>query len=137
MKQLDEIKEYQKHYNDKELFKKIFKYAKVAGVNVIYVGLLLFYTLQNPKLPTKLKATVIGSLGYFISPLDLIPDIIPGVGYTDDLGILMAAIIMVSFYIDEESKIKAQTKLKDLFGEYDKDILEEINKKIDKSKKKF
>lgn len=134
MKELDKIKKYQKYYSDKELFKKMVKYAKVAGVNVVYVGLLLFYALQNPKLPTKLKTIVMGSLGYLILPIDLIPDMIPGVGYTDDLGVLMGALIMVSFYIDEKSKTKAQTKLKDLFGSYDEDILEEINKRINKSK---
>lgn len=135
MKKLDNIKQYKSHYSDKKLFKKIFKYAKVAGLNIIYVGLLLFYTLENPKLPAKLKAIVVGSLGYFISPIDLIPDLLPLVGYQDDLGVLMAAVIMVSFYIDEDSKTKAQKKLEEIFGKYDKDILEEINKRIDKNKK--
>lgn len=134
MKKLENIKQYAKHYSDKDLFKKIFKYAKIAGVNVIYIGLILFYTIENPKLPAKLRATIIGSLGYFILPIDIIPDIIPIVGYTDDLGVLMAAIAMVAFYIDEESKMKAKAKLKTLFGEYDKDIVEEINKKIEKKR---
>lgn len=134
MKNSNKIEEYKKHYNEKEFLGKTFKYAKTAGINVVYVGLLLFYTLQNPKLPRKLKNIVISSLGYFILPIDLIPDMIPLAGYTDDLGILMAAIVMVAFYIDEEAKTKAKEKLKDLFGEYDESILEEINKKINKGK---
>lgn len=42
----------------------------------------------------KLKciAVVLGALLYFISPLDLIPDWIPVVGYLDDLAILLAAV---------------------------------------------
>ncbi|OLS03822.1 YkvA family protein [Tissierella creatinophila] len=136
MKKSNEIEKYKKHYDEKEFLGKVFKYAKTAGINVVYVGLLLFYTLQNPKLPRKLKNVVIGSLGYFILPIDLVPDMIPLAGYTDDLGILMAAIVMVAFYIDEDAKTKAKEKLKDLFGEYDEKLLEEINKKINKSKQK-
>lgn len=134
MKNFDEIKKYMQYFNEKEFLSKIFKYAKTAGLNVVYVGLLLFYTLQNPKLPRKLKDVVVGSLGYFILPIDLIPDMIPLVGYTDDIGILMAAVVMVALYIDEEAKMKAKEKLKALFGEYDEDILEEINKKINNNK---
>lgn len=134
MKESDKMKKYQKHYNEKEFLSKIFKYAKTAGINVVYVGLLLFYTLQNPKLPRKLKNMVIGSLGYFILPIDLVPDMIPLAGYTDDLGILMAAVVMVAFYIDEEAKMKAKEKLKDLFGEYDEELLEDVDEKINKNK---
>lgn len=134
MKNFDEIKKYMQYFSEKDFLSKIFKYAKAAGLNVVYVGLLLFYTLQNPKLPRKLKNVVIGSLGYFILPIDLIPDMIPLVGYTDDIGILMAAVVMVALYIDEEAKMKAKEKLKDLFGEYDEEILEEINKKINNNK---
>ena len=135
MKKLEEIKEYAKHYSDKDFLEKILNYAKAAGINVIYVGLLLFYTLQNPNLPKKLKALVMGSLGYFILPIDLIPDFIPMAGYTDDLTVLLAAIGVVAMYIDDESKEKSKAKLKDLFGDYDEDILKGINKKINKKSK--
>ena len=134
MKNFDELKKYTKYFNEKDFLNKILKYAKVAGLNVVYVGLLLFYTLQNPKLPRKLKNVVVGSLGYFVLPIDLIPDMIPLAGYTDDIGILMAAIVMVALYIDEEAKQKAKEKLKDLFGDFDEEVLEEINKKIKDSK---
>lgn len=59
---------------------------KKAGSSVLYAVLLLYFTLQKPKVLVKAKTTIIGALGYFILPLDLIPDIALGVGYTDDLG---------------------------------------------------
>ena len=136
MKNIDKIKDYAKHYSDKEFLEKILNYAKAAGINVIYVGLLLFYTLENPNLPKKLKALVMGSLGYFILPIDLIPDFIPMAGYTDDLTVLLAAIGVVAMYIDDESKEKSKSKLKDLFGNYDEDLLKGINDKIGKKSKK-
>lgn len=128
------VKEYEKHYSEKRLLDKLMKYAKVAGINVVYVGLLLFYSLSNPELPKNLKAVVMGSLGYFILPFDLIPDITPVVGYADDLGIMIAALLMIAFYINDDIKDKAKAKLNDLFGEYDEEILQEINKKISENK---
>lgn len=130
MRKLERIKGFARHYSGKGFLEKIVKYAKKAGIKLIYVGLLLYYTLDNPSLPKKLKALVMGSLGYFILPIDFIPDFIPIVGYTDDLGVLMAAIVVVALYIDGESKKKAKDKLVSIFGDIDEGILENIDKKI-------
>ncbi|MCX0419278.1 YkvA family protein [Clostridium perfringens] len=73
---------------------------------------------------------IIGALGYFIFPIDFLPDIAPIVGYTDDLGLLIPALGAVAFYIDDEVKEQAKKKLKDWFGEYEEDSLEDINEKI-------
>ena len=58
-----------------------------------------------------------GALGYFISPIDVIPDFIPVVGFTDDIGVLAAAVVMAASYIDAEARAKADTKLAGWFGE--------------------
>lgn len=70
-------------------------------------------------------------MGYFISPLDVIPDIIPVAGYSDDLGVLVLAIGAVAMFIDNETKQKAREKLKVWFGEYDDSLLTDIDNKID------
>ncbi|MFO0211413.1 MAG: DUF1232 domain-containing protein, partial [Pseudanabaena sp.] len=57
------------------------------------------------------------ALGYFIFPLDAIPDITPVVGYADDLGALAAAVAAVAIHIDENVKEKTRQKLKDWFGD--------------------
>ncbi len=36
-----------------------------------------------------IKALIIGALLYFISPADFIPDVIPGIGYIDDIAIIL------------------------------------------------
>src|SRR5690606_41277761 len=61
--------------------------------------------------------TIVGALGYFILPFDLIPDIAVGVGYVDDLGVLTAALISVAMYIDNDIKNQAKSKLADWFGD--------------------
>jgi uncharacterized membrane protein YkvA (DUF1232 family) len=49
-------------------------------------------------------------------PLDAIPDVLPVVGYTDDLGTLAAAVGTVSMYITADVKAQAQQKLVDWFN---------------------
>lgn len=122
--------DYSRAYSENSLFDKIMCTAKKAGISVIYAGLILFYTLQKPLTPGWAKATIIGALGYFISPLDAIPDLIPVLGYTDDLGALVLALTVVVMYIDDEVKQKAKARLKDWFGQYDDRVLEDIDNKI-------
>lgn len=133
MKDEINIDKYQDHYSEEKLFDKIVKYAKSAGIKVVYAVLLLFYTLKKPNLPAKVRGTIIGSLGYFIFPIDLISDLIPLAGYTDDMALLIAALGITAFYIDDEVKKKAKLKLKDLFGNYDDDELREVDEKIEEN----
>lgn len=114
---IDKLKESEKHYSDDKFWNKLKRFGKRAGSSVVYAVLLLYYTLQKPEVPAKVKATIIGALGYFILPLDLIPDLAPAVGFTDDLGALGLALIQVALYIDEDTKAKAKTKLSEWFGE--------------------
>lgn len=102
-------------FSDDGFWAKIKKYAKKAGRNVIEKALWLYYAAQNPKTPIWAKGTIYSALAYFISPLDAIPDITPIVGYTDDIGVLMAAVASVSMYITAEVKEKAAKKLADWF----------------------
>ncbi|MGN7409447.1 YkvA family protein [Sporosarcina sp. SAFN-010] len=88
-------KGYSKHYSDKKFWDKVVKFGKTAGVKVTYTAMILYYTIQKPSVPKKAKGIVYGALGYFILPLDMIPDVIPVVGYADDIGMLLGAIGMV------------------------------------------
>ncbi|GEM_PF-188096 len=126
--------QYSGEYSEKNLFDKVLNVAKKAGIKVIYAALVLFYTLQKPTLPGWAKATIIGALGYFISPLDAILDVVPIAGYTDDLGVLLVALAAVAMFIDDDVKQKAKNKLSDWFGDFGKDELESINEKIRISK---
>lgn len=78
--------------------------------------MLLYYAAQSPQTPTWAKTTIYGALGYFILPIDLIPDLIPVVGYTDDLGVLIVAIAAVSAYINEDVRKQVADKLTSWFG---------------------
>lgn len=106
-----EKEEYKKEYNEKNFFDKLKKVLKVVGVKGVYMLLLLYNTLQRKDIPPKEKSIIIGALGYFILPLDALPDITPIVGYSDDIFALGMAILKVMPYIDDEMKEKSREQI--------------------------
>lgn len=116
--------EYQKHYNDGDFWDKIANVAKKAGGKVIYCALLLYYVLISPSVPSNEKLLIIGALGYFILPIDLIPDFIPVAGYTDDLAALIACYNKVKANITPEIEQQAKSKYNEWFGNSDVPMLD-------------
>ena len=125
-----DFEKYSFQYTDNKLFEKLKKFAVKAGKKLVYVVLLLYYTLQKDNVPKKAKAVIIGALGYFITPLDIIADFIPFLGYTDDFGALMMALAVISIYVDKEIKAKAKSRLESWFGEVDDSELAEVHAKL-------
>ncbi|MEH7235115.1 DUF1232 domain-containing protein [Bacillus sp. JJ1562] len=109
--------EMEKHYSEDKFWEKLKKFALRAGHSVVYTALLLYFVLQKPDLPAKARVTILAALGYFIFPVDLIPDLAVGIGFTDDLGALGVALFQVAMHIDENVKAKAKAKLVDWFGD--------------------
>jgi len=101
-----------------------------AGKKIVYAVLLLYYTLQKKNVPLKAKAIIVGALGYFITPIDVIPDLLPMVGYTDDFGALMMALATVYMYVDNVVKSKARNQLESWFGEVNENDIAEINNRL-------
>ncbi len=122
--------DYSNQYYQTVLIDKLKKNGLKVGRKLVYTVLLLYYTLQKDNVPLKAKAVIIGTLGYFITPFDVIPDLLPMIGYTDDIGALMMALATVSMYIDDEVKNKAQKQLKVWFGEGSKSDIDEIHGKL-------
>ena len=112
------IETYQKHFDKNVALKLLVKLRKstrnkpklIAGTTGAIVTALgsLISALENPATPNHLKALIIGAIGYIIFPLDLIPDITPLVGYTDDLasvaGIVAGVAAYTNFSLEELDK---------------------------------
>ena len=103
---------FSKKYNDSSFWKKIKTYAVNAGRDVIEKALILYYCLMDRDTPGWAKATIVSTLGYFVIPIDVIPDFIPVAGYSDDLGALVCALAMVAVHIKPEHKEKANEQLR-------------------------
>lgn len=125
---------YEVNYSEPSFWEKIGKVAQNLGADVIYIALILFYALQSPSTPKWAKTVIIGALGYFISAIDIIPDFTPGVGYTDDVAVMIFAIGAIAMSINEEIKNQARNKLRDWFPNFDFQHLKKIDDKIDKKR---
>lgn len=106
---------FSNEYSETGFWEKIKNFAKSAGEAVLEQALKLYYCSQDPETPTWAKTTIFAALGYFISPIDAIPDIVPVVGYSDDLGVLVAAAAAIAAHIKDEHTKKAKETLKQWF----------------------
>ena len=111
----EDLKKYERLYSEESLMTKISRFAKRAGLNTTYYVLLLYTMLISEKTALKDKAVIIGALGYFICPIDLIPDIMIGTGFLDDASILMYALTTISSSITPEIRLDARKRLHQIF----------------------
>ena len=112
-----ELQKYEQHYNDSSFLDKVTKYGKLIGITALYKAVQLWFVLQKPDVPAGTKAVIMGALGYLIAPLDFLPDLLPVLGYTDDIVAITFALIKVQGYIDEEVERKSKKLLTKIFGE--------------------
>jgi uncharacterized membrane protein YkvA (DUF1232 family) len=77
-------------------------------------ALKLFYSMKASDMPPWAKLITTAALDYFIAPIDLIPDILPG-GYIDDFAVLTLALVAVSRYVTQQVKDSAERTLRELF----------------------
>jgi uncharacterized membrane protein YkvA (DUF1232 family) len=103
---------HNRHYSDNSFWKKIKAVAASAGKGITEKVLTLYYCFCDRDTPAWAKTVIVGALGYFIIPLDAIPDITPVAGYTDDLGVIASAFAMVAVHIKQEHVDKTKEKLK-------------------------
>jgi uncharacterized membrane protein YkvA (DUF1232 family) len=114
---LPDFMKYQGDYTSEGFIDKISRIAKRAGAKLVYVALILYYTLQSNDVSVKDKAIIIGALGYLISPLDIIPDAIPIAGLGDDLAVLLYVVKKVWGEVPDSVREKAHAKLSKWFDE--------------------
>lgn len=109
----ERLRKYQDHYSEEKLWPKMKKFAARLGGKATYYVLVLYYVLQSPDVPLSNKTIILGALGYFILPLDMIPDLIPALGFTDDIAALTLAYKAIQSSITPEIKARAEAKVKE------------------------
>ena len=70
-----------------------------------------YYCAFDRATPRHVQAALIGALAYFVLPFDIIPDILPVLGYTDDAAVLATAIKLVAAHIRPEHRAAAKAAL--------------------------
>jgi uncharacterized membrane protein YkvA (DUF1232 family) len=88
------------------------KLVKVAGrVPFAEEAAAAWFCARDPETPTRVRATLLAALAYFVMPADIIPDIVAAFGFTDDATVLMAALGLVSSYMKPRHRKAARAAL--------------------------
>ena len=96
---------------------KAMRFAGVIGREALLKAFQLYYVLQKPELPSKVKTIIMGALAYLVLPVDVVPDLLPVVGYTDDVAVIAYALLQALPYMDDEVDAKAEQMVQKIFGE--------------------
>ena len=70
-----------------------------------------YYCAIDPETPMKAKLVLFAALGYFVLPIDAVPDLVTGLGFTDDATVLATALGVVGAHIREPHRIAARRLL--------------------------
>lgn len=84
-----------------------------AARELLGKALKLFESMKASDMPPWAKVITTAALDYFIAPIDLIPDILPG-GYIDDFVVLTLALVAVSRYVTQQVKDSTERTLREL-----------------------
>ena len=127
---MKKMNKYRRFFSEFSFWAKMQHYAKAAGVKTVYSALLLFYAYKRKETPAWAKRSVLGVLGYLIMPLDIIPDLSPIIGYTDDLGFLSMCLVIIAAFVNDEVKGQAREKLTQWFPSIEEADLAEVDDKL-------
>ena len=72
--------------------------------------LALYFAYRDPRTPWYARVFAIGVVGYAFSPIDLIPDVIPLLGYLDDLVLLPVGIYLALRLIPAAVMVEARRR---------------------------
>lgn len=75
-----------------------------------------WFCARDPKTPAPAKAVLLGALAYFVLPTDAIPDILAGVGFTDDAAVIAAVLGMLGANLKDRHRDAAREALERFGG---------------------
>jgi uncharacterized membrane protein YkvA (DUF1232 family) len=91
------------------------KLAKVfAFVPFAEDAVAAYYCAFDRATPLKVKGVLLGALAYFVLPFDAIPDFLLGLGFTDDMAVLLTAISMIRAHLKPEHYDRARQTIERL-----------------------
>ncbi|SDH70328.1 MULTISPECIES: YkvA family protein [Bosea] len=113
----EEIEAIRKSLRDEAKFGSDFMARlKRVAKRIPFAGDLLaaWFCARDPATPRRVRMTLLAALGYFVLPVDAIPDIMPLLGFTDDAAVIAAAIAAVAGSITPEHRERAKQALAEL-----------------------
>jgi uncharacterized membrane protein YkvA (DUF1232 family) len=104
--------------NDVQVRRGFWPKIRRTAAKIPFAGqaLSIYFAARDPETPTAAKGIMLGALAYFVLPLDAIPDIFAGIGFTDDAAVIAALLATLGANIKRRHKdaaAQALTRLKD------------------------
>ncbi|MBN9044915.1 MAG: DUF1232 domain-containing protein [Rhizobiales bacterium] len=89
------------------------KAARKAGRMIPFMDEVVaaYYCALDERTPLRVRMTLMAALAYFVLPFDAIPDMLAGIGFTDDMAVLMAALTAVRSHITPAHRLAARKAL--------------------------
>ena len=70
-----------------------------------------YYCAVDSETPAYVRAVLFGAVAYFILPVDMVPDFLAGLGFTDDASVLAAAVAAVGRHMQPKHRTLAKGAL--------------------------
>lgn len=70
-----------------------------------------YFCALDRQTPARVRGTLLAALAYFVLPFDVIPDFIFGLGFTDDIAVLTAALTAIRSHIRPAHRLAARQAL--------------------------
>jgi uncharacterized membrane protein YkvA (DUF1232 family) len=102
--------------DEERLGAQLFGLLKRAARHVPFArdALAAWHCARDPATPTRVKVVLISAIAYFVMPVDMLPDLAPLIGFTDDAAVIMTALATVAGAIKPEHRAAADQTLADL-----------------------
>ena len=71
----------------------------------------VYFAARDPETPMAAKGIMLGALAYFVMPLDAIPDVLAGIGFTDDAAVITAVIATLGANVRKRHRELAEKAL--------------------------
>ena len=99
---------------EREFLRKLRRHAR----RIPFADQLLaaYYCAIDPATPLRARAVLYGAIAYFILPIDVIPDWIIGLGFTDDAAVLAAALRSILPHIKDRHRNRASQAIERIAG---------------------
>jgi len=88
----------------------MFRYFGTVGRRMSFLreGLTMFFCLRDARTPVYVRVALLGAIGYLLTPVDVLPDVILGLGWLDDTAVIAAAMRLARAYILPEHVLAAK-----------------------------